>query len=115
MERAGVILEASQKSTMGLVVSFTVVEGKPSELRRRFVARSKGETDHDDCEAEAPQQRASRCLDAAFGGVETVFDLKASFFQVSLLQGSYTSFRRCTETGRLLELTRFPTGYKCTP
>ncbi|KAH8608524.1 hypothetical protein ERJ75_001298700 [Trypanosoma vivax] len=36
MEGAGVIFEASQKSTKGWVVPFTVVEGKAAGLRRRL-------------------------------------------------------------------------------
>ncbi|KAG8341049.1 hypothetical protein ERJ75_001042300 [Trypanosoma vivax] len=57
----------------------------------------------------------SRYLDAAFGEVSAVFVLNASFFQVSLPQGNRASFRCRTETGRLVETTRAPIGYECSP
>ncbi|KAH8611355.1 hypothetical protein ERJ75_001031000 [Trypanosoma vivax] len=91
------------------------IEENPAGLRRRFVAWAKGKNDHGDCEAEAPPPRVPCHLDAAFGEVAAVFDLKASFFQVSLPQGSRASFRCCTETDRLVEFVRVPMGYKCSP
>ncbi|KAH8615422.1 hypothetical protein ERJ75_000587000 [Trypanosoma vivax] len=115
MERAGVIFEASQKPAEGFVVSFAVVEGKAAGLRRRFIALPKGKNDHGDCEAEGPLQHASCYPGAVFGEVAAVFDRKASFFQVSLPQGSRTSFRCRAEAGRLAELTRLQMGRKCGP
>ncbi|KAG8346452.1 hypothetical protein TRVL_02718 [Trypanosoma vivax] len=107
MGRNGVVREESGKEVVVVVgaVSFTFVEEKPSKLRRRFVSRPKGETDRDDYEADDMLLRVPHCLDA-------VFDLKASFFQVSLPQGSCVSFRRRTEAGRLVEPTRLLTGYR---
>ncbi|KAH8608460.1 hypothetical protein ERJ75_001306700 [Trypanosoma vivax] len=115
MEGAGVIFEASRKPAEVFVVSLAVVEGKAGGPRRRFIALPKGKNDHDDCEAEAPLQHASCYLRAVFGEVAAVFDMKASFFQVSLPQGSRTSFRCRTEAGRLAELTRLKMGYKRSP
>ncbi|CCD21720.1 hypothetical protein ERJ75_000405400 [Trypanosoma vivax] len=115
MGRAGVICEASHKPTKGRVAHFTVVEGKPSGLRRRFVAWPKGENDRNDREAEAPLRHVSRYLGAMFGEVATVFDLKAPFFRVSLPQSSRTSFRCRAERGMLVEPTRLPMGRKCGP
>ncbi|CCD18877.1 hypothetical protein ERJ75_000550000 [Trypanosoma vivax] len=115
MEGAGVIFEASQKSTKGWVVPFTVVEGKAAGLRRRFISQPKGESDHSDCEAEGPLEHASCYLHAAFGEVAAVFVLKASLFQVSLPQGSRASFRCRAEAGMLVEPTHLPTEYKCSP
>ncbi|KAH8606503.1 hypothetical protein ERJ75_001508400 [Trypanosoma vivax] len=115
MEGAGVIFEASRKPAEGFVVSFAVVEGKAAGLRRRFIALPKGKNDHGDCEAEAPLQHASCYLHAVFGELATVFDMKASFFQVSLPRGNRTSFRCRTEAGRLVELTRLKMGCKCGP
>ncbi|KAH8608213.1 hypothetical protein ERJ75_001344000 [Trypanosoma vivax] len=71
-----------------------------------------GENNRDDCEAEAPLRHVSCYLDAVFGEVAAVFDLKASFFQVSLPQESRASFQCRTEAGRFVELTRLPTEYK---
>ncbi|KAH8609982.1 hypothetical protein ERJ75_001147700 [Trypanosoma vivax] len=115
MEGAGVIFEASQKSTKGWVVPFTVVEGKAAGLRRCFISQPKGESDHGDCEAEGPLQHVPRYLHAAFGEVAAVFVLKASLFQVRLPQGSRASFRCRAEAGMLVEPTHLPTEYKCSP
>ncbi|CCD19218.1 hypothetical protein, conserved [Trypanosoma vivax Y486] len=115
MEGAGVIFEASRKPAEVFVVSFAVVEGKPAGPRRRFIALPKGKNDHDDCEAEAPLQHASCYPGVVFGELAAVFDRKASFFQVSLPQGSRTSFRCRAEAGRLAELTQLQMGYKGSP
>ncbi|KAG8340466.1 hypothetical protein TRVL_08705 [Trypanosoma vivax] len=111
MERAGVICEASQKPAKGLAAPFAVVEGKTAGLRRCFVALPKGKSDHDNYEANAPfRQHVSRCLVAAFGEIAAVFDLKASFFRVSLPQGSRTSFRCRTQMGRFSGAQAAPNG-----
>ncbi|KAH8615221.1 hypothetical protein ERJ75_000593200 [Trypanosoma vivax] len=115
MEGAGVIFEASRKPAEGFVVSFAVVEGKATGLRRRFIALPKGKNDHSDCEAEAPLQHASCYPGAVFGELAAAFDRKASFFQVSLPQGSRASFQCRAEAGRLAELTRLQMGYKRSP
>ncbi|KAH8618754.1 hypothetical protein ERJ75_000253100 [Trypanosoma vivax] len=96
-------------------VPFATVEGKPAWLRRRFIAWPKGKKNRDDCEAEAPLRHVPRYVDAVFGEVGAVFDLKASFFQVSLPQDNRASFRCRTETGTLLESTRLPMGRRCGP
>ncbi|KAG8338847.1 hypothetical protein TRVL_10326 [Trypanosoma vivax] len=65
-----------------------------------------------------PRRRFSMCRAIwalSFGEVAAVFDLKASFFQVSLPQESRASFCCRAEAGRLVGLAALPMGFKCGP
>ncbi|KAH8606899.1 hypothetical protein ERJ75_001424800 [Trypanosoma vivax] len=108
-------LRSVAKRCKGLGCALPCVEEKPAGLRRRFVALPKGENDREDCEAEGPLRHVPRYVDAVFGEVETVFDLKASFFRVSLPQGNRASFRSRAETGRFAGHARLQMGYKRGP
>ncbi|ORC86506.1 uncharacterized protein TM35_000282220 [Trypanosoma theileri] len=115
MKEAGIICTASSHPTAGWVVPFTVVEEKPSGKRRRFIAWPKGKNAQDDYEADVPLEHISRYLDVVYDETATLFDLKASFFQVALPRNIRASFRCRTESGELVEFARLPMGYKCSP
>ncbi|ORC89196.1 uncharacterized protein TM35_000132000 [Trypanosoma theileri] len=80
MKEAGIICTASSHPTTGWVVPFTVVEGKPSRQRRRFIALPREKNDKDDYEADVPLGHISRYLDVVYDETATLFDLKASLF-----------------------------------
>ncbi|ORC93291.1 uncharacterized protein TM35_000011680 [Trypanosoma theileri] len=113
MKEAGIICTTCSHPTTGWVVPFTVVEEKPSGQRRRFIAWPREKNDKDDYEADVPPGNISRYLDAVCDETATLFDLKASFFQVALPDNIRASFRCRTESGELVEFTRLPMGYKC--
>ncbi|ORC85170.1 uncharacterized protein TM35_000371430 [Trypanosoma theileri] len=116
MKEAGIICTASSHPTKGWVVPPTVVvEKKPSGQRRRFIALPREKNDKDDYEADVPLEHISRYLDAVYDETATLFDLKASFFQVALPLNIRASFRCRTESGELVEFTYLPMGYKCIP
>ncbi|ORC90666.1 uncharacterized protein TM35_000084640 [Trypanosoma theileri] len=115
MKEAGIICTASSHPTTGWVVPFTVVEEKPSGKRRRFIAWPKGKNAQDDYEADVPLEHISRYLDVVYDETATLFDLKASFFQVALPHNIRASFRCRTESGELVEFARLSMGYKCIP
>ncbi|KEG09059.1 putative target of rapamycin (TOR) kinase 1, partial [Trypanosoma grayi] len=54
-------------------------------------------------------------LGAVYDETAAIFDLKASFFQVGLPAEARGNFRCRTEKGELVEFTRLPMGYKCSP
>ncbi|ORC92306.1 uncharacterized protein TM35_000045200 [Trypanosoma theileri] len=115
MKEAGIICTAFSHPTAGWMVPFTVVEEKPSGQRRRFIALPREKNDKDDYEADVPLAHISRYLDVVYDETATLFDLKASFFQVALLVNMRASFCCRTESGELVEFTRLPMGYKCSP
>ncbi|ORC89559.1 uncharacterized protein TM35_000123340 [Trypanosoma theileri] len=115
MKEAGIICTASSHPTTGWVVPFTVVEEKPYGQRGRFIAWTREKNDKDDCEADVPLGHISRYLDVVYDETATLFDLKASFFQMALPVNRRASFRCRTESGELVEFTRLPMGYKCSP
>ncbi|ORC85957.1 uncharacterized protein TM35_000311430 [Trypanosoma theileri] len=97
MKEAGIICTASSHPTAGWVVPFTVVEGKPSGQRRRFIALPRENNTQDYYEADVPLGRISRYLDVVCDETATLFDLKASFFQVALPENMRANFRCHTE------------------
>ncbi|KAH9598999.1 hypothetical protein LSM04_005535 [Trypanosoma melophagium] len=115
MKEAGVICTASSHPAKGWVVPFAVVEGKPSGERIRFIAWPREKNDRDDHEADVPLAHISKYLDVVYDEMATLFDFKASFFQVELPVNTRASFRCRTESGELVEFTRLPMGYKCSP
>ncbi|KEG05936.1 rab1 small GTP-binding protein [Trypanosoma grayi] len=115
MEKAGFIQTASKPPTTGWVMPFAVVGEKPSGPRRRFIAWPKAKNEQEDYEGMVPLGRTSRYLGAVCDGAAAILDLKASFFQVGLPAERRRNFRCRTEKGELVEITRLPIGYKCSP
>ncbi|KEG08683.1 TcC31.12 [Trypanosoma grayi] len=115
MKKAGFIQTASKLSTTGWIVPFTVVEEKQSGPRRRFMAWPQAKNEQEDYEAMVPLGRISRYLGAVCNEAAAFFDLKASFFQAGLPAERRRNFRCRTEKGELVEFTRPPMGYKCSP
>ncbi|KEG06395.1 TcC31.12 [Trypanosoma grayi] len=115
MKKAGIIQPASKLPTTGWVVPFTVVEEKQSGPRRRFIAWPKAKNEQEDYEALVPLGHISQYLGAVYDETAAIFDLKASFFQVGLPAETRGNFRCRTEKGELVEFTRLPMGYKCSP
>lgn len=112
---AGIIQLASEEPTKGWVTPFSVVEDKPTGSRRRFIAWPRAKNLHDQYEAQVPLKHISAYLDAVHQESAALCDLKASFFQIALPFEARKNFRCRTESGTLVELTRLPMGYKCSP
>ncbi|ORC88597.1 uncharacterized protein TM35_000162350 [Trypanosoma theileri] len=74
-----------------------------------------GTFDRDDYEADVPLGHISRYLDVVYDETPTSYDLKASFFQAALPENIRASSRCRTESGELVEFTRLPMGFKCSP
>ncbi|ORC89420.1 uncharacterized protein TM35_000121950 [Trypanosoma theileri] len=92
MKEAGIICTASSRPTTGWVVPFAVVGEKPSGQRRRFIALPREKNDKDYYEADVPLGHISRYLDVVYDKTVTLFDLKASFYQVALLVNIRSKF-----------------------
>ncbi|KPA73345.1 hypothetical protein ABB37_00081 [Leptomonas pyrrhocoris] len=112
---AGVLVPASPRPTRGWFVPFSVVEEKPSGLRRRFIAWPKEKNLEDSYEADVPLGHISAYLDVVWEEGASNLDLKASFYQVPLPEEARSAFRCRLDDGTLVELARLPMGYAASP
>eukprot|EP00796_Vickermania_ingenoplastis_P002072 gene2071-biopygen1691 len=94
---------------------FSVVEDKSSGKRRRFIAWPKSKNKGEDYVPDVPRRHVSSYLaNVRLQGVG-LFDLKASFYQISLDPAARACFRMMGEDEKVYELLRLPMGYRVSP
>ncbi|ESS60702.1 target of rapamycin (TOR) kinase 1 [Trypanosoma cruzi Dm28c] len=113
-KEAGIIEDASSTVTGGWIIPFSVLEGKTTGLRRRWIAWPRDKNSDDPYEANAPLLHVSHYFPPVMAEDVFCLDVKSSFI-VSLPQETRHLFRCRVEDGTLVELTRLPMGYKAGP
>lgn len=112
---SGIIQHAGPSETRGWIIPFSVLEEKPSGIRRRFIAWPKGKNEDEFYIPEVPLQHVSNYLNAVRQPGAALFDLKASFYQIALPEKARSVFRMLGEDGVCYELIRLPMGYRISP
>ncbi|RNC54059.1 rab1 small GTP-binding protein [Trypanosoma cruzi] len=88
LQTAGIIEDASSRTTGGWIIPFSVVEEKTTGLQRRWIAWPRDKNRDDPYEAHAPLLHISHYLPPVMTEAASCLELKASFSHVSLPRGT---------------------------
>ncbi|RNC57280.1 rab1 small GTP-binding protein [Trypanosoma cruzi] len=80
LKEAGIIEDALSIITGGWIMPFSVVEEKPTGLRRRWIAWPRDKNRDDSYEANVPLLHISHSLPPVMAEAASCLNLKASFF-----------------------------------
>lgn len=109
--------EAKARPTTAYVSTFSVVEEKDEDSRRRLISWTKA---HNDAlaqvyTADVPLLHVSKYLDAVFDEVAGKRDLSCGFYQIEIPKWARAGFRFMDSKGNLYEMVKAPMGHTAVP